>query len=284
MILDEREQQTIARARNLLMEAGVWDLDDDLSCLVDRFLIRANKERALDEFMLAVTERCNRIPLGHIVGAVVFDELPLVVGSGVFIPRPHSTVIHKWLDDTGLDLGARVLDLCAGSGAIGLAIARRRPDLDVTCVEFDEVAVQYLKRNIARMTIKGIQVNALQADIRDTPAFSRFVRQVALIVANPPYVPQGLELLPEWSSHHPQASVYSGTDGLDLTRQIIALAVDLLTPKGWLVIEHGENQAQLVRQLFEQEGLAEVRTIIDHAASDTTGSSVMTVGRLSTDY
>ncbi|WP_248797893.1 HemK/PrmC family methyltransferase [Pseudomonas sp. MWU13-2105] len=283
MILDEREQQAIARARNLLMEAGVWDPDNDLSCLVDRFLIRANKEQALDEFMLAVTERCNRIPLEHIVGAVAFDELPLVVGSGVFIPRPHSTVIHKWLDDAGLVVGAEVLDLCAGSGAIGLAIARRRPDLSVTCVEFDEVAVQYLKRNIARMTMKGIQVNALQADIRDLSAFSRFARQIALIVANPPYVPQGLELQPEWSSHHPQASVYSGADGLDLTRQIIALAIDLLAPRGWLVIEHGEDQAPLVRQLFEQHGLTEIQTIIDHAASDTTGSSVMTVGRLSAD-
>jgi release factor glutamine methyltransferase len=283
MNLDKREQQAVAHARNLLIEASVWDLDNDLNCLVDRFLVRANKERALDEFMLAVNERCNRIPLGHIVGAVEFDELPLVVGSGVFIPRPHSIVIHKWLDDAQLEKGARVFDLCAGSGAIGLAIARRRPDLGVTCVEFDEVAVRYLNRNIARMAVKGIQVNALQADIRDTSAFSRFTGQIALIVANPPYVPQGLELLPEWSSHHPQASVYSGADGLDLTRQIIALAVDLLLPQGWLVIEHGEGQAQAMRQLFERHKLTEVQTVIDHAASDSTGSSVMTVGRLSTD-
>jgi release factor glutamine methyltransferase len=283
MNLDKREQQAVAHARNLLIEASIWDLDNDLNCLVDRFLVRANKERALDEFMLAVNERCNRIPLGHIVGAVEFDELPLVVGSGVFIPRPHSIVIHKWLDDAQLEKGARVFDLCAGSGAIGLAIARRRPDLGVTCVEFDEVAVRYLNRNIARMAVKGIQVNALQADIRDTSAFSRFTGQIALIVANPPYVPKGIELLPEWSSHHPQASVYSGADGLDLTRQIIALAVDLLLPQGWLVIEHGEGQAQAMRQLFERHKLTEVQTVIDHSASDSTGSSVMTVGRLSTD-
>lgn len=284
MILDELEQLAVARARQLLKEANVWDLDDDLNCLVDRFLIRANRKRALDEFMVAVSERCNRVPLGHIVGGVVFDELPLVVGSGVFIPRTHSTVIHKWLSGGQVGRGAHVLDLCAGSGAIGLAIARRRPDLVVTCVEFDEVALQYLNRNVARMAVKGIKVQALQADIRDKSAFSPFTRRVGLIVANPPYVPEGLELLPEWSSHHPQASVYSGGDGLDLIRQIISLAVDLLTPQGWLVIEHGEDQGQAVRQLFEQHGLTEVRTIVDQSVSDSTGSSVMSVGRWSTDF
>lgn len=73
-------------------------------------------------------------------------------------------------------------------------------------------------------------------------------------------------------------------DGLDLIRQIISLAVDLLTPQGWLVIEHGEDQGQAVRQLFEQHGLTEVRTIVDQSVSDSTGSSVMSVGRWSTDF
>lgn len=284
MTLDKLEQQAVARARQLLKEANVWGADDDLHCLVDRFLVRANKKQAIDEFIAAVNERCSRIPLGHIVGVVEFDGLPLVVGSGVFIPRAHSTVIHKWLGDVQLSRGDQVLDLCAGTGAIGLAIARRKPEVDVTCVEFDEVALQYLNRNVARMAVKGIKVQTLQADIRNTSAFSRFRRRVGLIVANPPYVPEGLELLPEWSCHHPQASVYSGRDGLDLIRKIVSLAVELLTPEGWLAIEHGEDQSQEVRQLFEQHGLMEVRTVMDQSVSDSTGSSVMTVGCRSTDF
>lgn len=283
MNLGEHEREAIAQARTLLEEAGVWDPDSDLSGLVDRFIVRADKQRALDEFRLAVSERCNRIPLGHILGTVEFDELPLVIGSGVFVPRPHSTVIHKWLDNTKLTAGTRVLDLCAGSGAIGLAIARRRPDLDVTCVEFEQVAVDYLKRNIARLATRNVQVNALQADICDSTAFAGFTHRTGLIVANPPYVPQHMQLQPEWGDHHPVAAVYSGTDGLDLTRQIIALATTLLMPDGWLVIEHGEDQAHAVRELFEQHRLTGIRTVVDRQASDTTGTSIMTVGRLSID-
>ncbi|MEB0223907.1 HemK/PrmC family methyltransferase [Pseudomonas sp. 10S4] len=279
MSLTDREQLAIDQARVLLRESGVWDLEDDLSCLIDRYIERANKNRALDEFMLAVKERCNRIPLGHIVGTVEFDSMPLVVGSGVFIPRHHSKVIHKWLEASPvLKSGTIVLDLCAGSGAIGLAIARRRPDLKVTCVEVDEIAIQYLKRNVDRLANLGIQANHMQADILNTRAFTQFKNQVGLIVANPPYVPQFQELLPEWSNHHPKASVYSGTDGLELIRQIILLASELLSLEGWLAIEHGEEQAIAVRDLFEQRGFTNTQTIIDKETSDASGSSVMTTG------
>ncbi|UOK37063.1 peptide chain release factor N(5)-glutamine methyltransferase [Pseudomonas palleroniana] len=280
MSLGKFEREAIAQARAQLEASGIWDPDNDLSSLVDRFIVRTDKQRALDEFRLAVSERCNRIPLGHILGSVEFDELPLVVGSGVFVPRPHSTVIHKWLDDTRLATGTRVLDLCAGSGAIGLAIARRRPDLEVTCVELEEVAVSYLKRNIARLSTKNVHVKAMQADIFNVKAFTRFTHQVGLIVANPPYVPQLVQLQPEWGDHHPVVAVYSGADGLDLIRRISELAMTLLRPDGWLVIEHGEDQACAVRKLFKQHHLGEIQTVIDRQASDSTGTSVMTVGRL----
>ncbi|WP_456022528.1 HemK/PrmC family methyltransferase [Pseudomonas protegens] len=280
MSLTELEFLAIDQARELLQKSGVWSLEEDLSCLVDRFIERADKSLALEEFMLAVQERCNRIPLGHIVGTVDFDDLSLVVGSGVFIPRPHSRVIHKWIErSAALESGSKVLDLCAGSGAIGLAIARRRPDLDVTCVEFDPIAIQYLKRNIDRLSFKGVHADHLQADIRDEKAFAQFDQQIDLIVANPPYVPQAQELLPEWGEHHPHASVYSGADGLELIRQIIALADRLLVRDGWLVMEHGEDQAEALRELFRRAHLAEIQTVIDKDQSDASGSSVMTIGR-----
>jgi len=280
MSLTERELLAIDQARELLQNSGVWSLEEDLSCLVDRFIERADKSLALEEFILAVQERCNRIPLGHIVGTVDFDDLSLVVGSGVFIPRPHSRVIHKWIErSAALESGSKVLDLCAGSGAIGLAIARRRPDLDVTCVEFDAIAIQYLKRNIDRLSFKGVHADHLQADIRDEKALAQFDQQIDLIVANPPYVPQAQELLPEWGEHHPPASVYSGADGLELIRQIIALADRLLVRDGWLVMEHGEDQAEALRELFRRAHLVEIQTVIDKDQSDASGSSVMTIGR-----
>ncbi|WP_439878570.1 HemK/PrmC family methyltransferase [Pseudomonas prosekii] len=276
----DRKHLAIIQARAMLQESGVWSVEDDLSCLVDRFIERANKKRALEEFMLAVQERCNRIPLGHIIGTVDFDDMPLVVGSGVFIPRPHSRIIHKWIQSSAeLRPDSKVLDLCAGIGAIGLGIARRRPDFNVTCIEFDPLAVQYLRRNIDRLSYKGVQASCLQADIRDEQAFAHFAHQIDLIVTNPPYVPQAQELLPEWREHHPQSSVYSGADGLELIRQIISLADQALVRDGWLVMEHGEGQAEAVRELFRRSYLTDIQTVIDEDESDASGNSVMTIGR-----
>ncbi|RLU11347.1 modification methylase hemk precursor [Pseudomonas prosekii] len=276
----DREHLAIIQARAMLQESGVWSVEDDLSCLVDRFIERANKKRALEEFMLAVQERCNRIPLGHVIGTVDFDDMPLVVGSGVFIPRPHSRIIHKWIQSSAeLRPDSKVLDLCAGIGAIGLGIARRRPDFNVTCIEFDPLAVQYLRRNIDRLSYKGVQASCLQADIRDEQAFAHFTHQIDLIVTNPPYVPQAQELLPEWREHHPQSSVYSGADGLELIRQIISLADQALVRDGWLVMEHGDGQAEAVRELFRRSYLTDIQTVIDEDESDASGNSVMTIGR-----
>lgn len=271
--------RVIDEAREMLGQSGVWDAEGDLQCLVDRYLQRRCPERARREFLLAVQERCRRVPLAHITGAVEFDELSLAVGTGVFIPRTHSRIIHHWLDEGVIARHARVLDLCAGTGAIGLAIARRRPDLQVTCVEFDAIAFQYLQRNVQRLASEGLRVDALEADISDGRALVPWQGQVALIVANPPYVPDDLELLPEWADHHPKVSVFSGGDGLALIRSIITQSTTLLHSDGWLVLEHAEDQAEAVKALFVQARLQDVETRIDNQASDATGRAVMTIGR-----
>ncbi|MDC9592609.1 HemK/PrmC family methyltransferase [Xenorhabdus sp. IM139775] len=272
-------QVFIDNARKLLSEAGIWDVESDLECLIDRYLERSNKEQAYNEFMLAVYERCNRIPLGHIVNSVNFDGLPLVVGSGVFIPRTHSQLIHKWINkESNIPSGSTVLDLCSGCGAIGLSIAKRRPDLNVVCVEYDTVAFQYLVRNINRLSNLSIKAQAFQTDLRDLQSLDKFKKSVSLIVANPPYIPEKHSILPEWEKHHPYVSVYSGDDGLDLIRSIIIQSKQSLKASGWLVIEHQENQQNAVGNLFLKEGFSQVRTIIDNDSSDTTGLSVITIG------
>ncbi|MDE9541041.1 N5-glutamine methyltransferase family protein [Xenorhabdus bovienii] len=279
MSFSHEYQIFIENARKLLSEAGIWDVESDLECLVDRYLERNNKEQARNEFMLAVYERCNRIPLGHIVNSINFDGLPLVVGSGVFIPRAHSQLIHQWIDkEIDIPLNSTVLDLCSGCGAIGLAIAKRRPDLNVVCVEYDTVAFQYLVRNINRLSNLSIKAQALQTDLRDSRSLDKFEESVSLVVANPPYVPEKYSILPEWEEHHPYVSVYSGDDGLDLIRLIIIQSKQFLKKNGWLVIEHHENQQDNIRNLFLKEGFSQVRTIIDEDFSDTTGLSAITVG------
>lgn len=279
MTYAECERRAISQAHAMLQEAGVWDVAGDLACLVDRFIKRIGSERALDEFMMAVKERCGRVPLGHIVGEVYFDDMHLVVGSGVFVPRFQSRIVQSWMETAvTIPAGEIVMDLCAGCGAIGLSIARRRSDLSVTCVERDEVAVNYLRRNIERMASKGVQVSSFSADVSDAEVFSKFFSRVGLVVANPPYVSKHQVLLPEWSDHHPLDAVYSGQDGLELIRKIILLASSLLHVGGWLAIEHGEDQVGAVQDLFAGSGFVKTQTHIDEIFSDMTGSAVLTVG------
>ncbi|MGV9563458.1 N5-glutamine methyltransferase family protein [Streptomyces sp. NPDC003480] len=276
MTRDETPEATLRRARERLTEAGVWDVEGDLSALVDRFLHRAEPVGAHAEFEAAVAERCARIPLGHITGSVVFDGLGFVVGSGVFVPRSQSTALVEWAaGDEVLPPGGRVLDLCSGVGALGIALARRRPDATVTCVERDETAVQYLRRNVARHAEATRKVTVEVRDLLIPDCLADEAARVDLVIANPPYVPPDVGLLPEWSVHHPRAAVYSGLDGLDLIRAILRHATTVLRPEGRLALEHDEEQPVAVQKLLAAEGFSEVTTL-----PDSDGDPRITVARI----
>jgi release factor glutamine methyltransferase len=252
------QEAALLRARESLAAAGVWDVAGDLDALADRFLARIDPAAALVEFEAAVAERCARIPLGHITGSVTFDGLHLAVGSGVFVPRAESTPLVRWA--TRVDVlphGGRVLDLCSGVGAMALAISRCRPDATVVCVERDDTALQYLRRNVARQAKLTGSVEVVVADLLEADCLTAF-RGVDLIVANPPYVAPHVRLLPEWADHQPQDAIYSGEDGLDLIRCIVAHATRSLRPGGRLALEHDRAEAAAVRQVLAGAGFTEI--------------------------
>ncbi|MEU6479366.1 HemK/PrmC family methyltransferase [Streptomyces sp. NPDC047017] len=273
---DERTGTVLGQARERLAAAGVWDVEGDLSALADRFLVRADPEAARAEFEAALAERCARVPLGHITGSVVFDGLVFAVGSGVFVPRSQSTALIEWA--AGKDVlppGGRALDLCSGVGALGIALAARRPDTSVTCVERDDTAVQYLRRNAARHAGAAPGVTVEVKDLLVPGCLDELAGGVDLVLANPPYVPPGVRLLPEWSVHHPKAAVYSGEDGLDLIRAVVGHAGAVLRPGGRLALEHDEAQPALVRELLAAGGFSEATTL-----SDSAGDPRITVARV----
>jgi release factor glutamine methyltransferase len=275
MMVSPSYEQVIHQARERLAEAGVWDVVGDVNALVDRFLTRAEPSAAVVEFQQAIAERGARIPLGHITGSVIFDGLPLVVGSGVFVPRAESVALVEWATDTEvLPQGGRVLDVCSGVGALGIAVSRRRPDVAVVCVERDDTAVQYLRRNVARQAHVTGQVEIDVADLLSPNCLAAYEGEVNLIMANPPYVAPHVRLLPEWSEHQPKAAIYSGEDGLDLIRRITTLAADVLCPGGWLAFEHDRAQPAAVRQILVARGFSDVSTFADSA-----GESRVTVAR-----
>ena len=161
--------------------------------------------------------------------------------------------------------GGLVLDLCAGVGPLGLAISRRRPDVAAVCVERSDAAVQYLRRNIARHRAAIGRADVHEADLFDPHCLDDY-QGADLIVANPPYVPPDVRLLPEWSEHQPKDAIYSGTtDGLDLVRVIIAHALRTLRPGGRLAFEHDRSQPEPVRALLAGAGCTDITTTLDSA-------------------
>ncbi|MFJ4372142.1 N5-glutamine methyltransferase family protein [Pseudomonas japonica] len=269
-----------AMALRKLDGAGVWDPLGDLRALTDKHFSpdRALDAQRLDSFRSDVAERCARIPLGHILGYVDFGEQRLLVGSGTFVPRRQSLAMVRWIErNLALSRESTVYDLCAGVGAIGLAIWAGSAARTV-CVEHDSTAQAYLRRNIQRVDARH-EVSLLAADITCLEAFEHARGGVDVVVSNPPYVPHGTELLPEWSRHHPPAAVFAGQRGGELIAASARLAAALLRPGGVLLVEHGEAQSAQVGSLLEAQGFHSIRHCHDDDFSDATGPSVFTVGR-----
>jgi release factor glutamine methyltransferase len=141
-----------------------------------------------------------------------------------------------------------VVDLCAGTGAIALAVATELPGAVVYAVERDPEALQWLRRNVSN------QVTVLAGDVTEEATTSTLDGRVDLLLCNPPYVPDGTPVPPEVFDHDPGIAVFGGPDGLAVIRPVIGRAAALLRPGGWVGIEHDESQGESVPALFRAAG------------------------------
>lgn len=204
-----------------------------------------------------LARRTDGVPVQHLTGEAAFRTVTLAVGPGVFIPRPETEVMVGWALEHCRP-GDRVVELCAGSGAISLALATELPGLDIHAVELSEEAVAYAARNLA-----GSGVDLRQGDMAD--AFRDLDGTVDLVIANPPYVPlTAWDGVPaEVRDFDPHLALFSGDDGLDAMRVLVGVADRLLRPGGVLAAEHAEVQASAVVDLFVGAGFADVRDHTD---------------------
>jgi release factor glutamine methyltransferase len=217
-----------------------------------------------------VTRRCAGEPLAYVLGEQHFWTLPLKVTPAVLIPRPETElVVERALHHTADRHTAQVLDLGTGSGAIALAVAHERPKARVWAVDQSEAALAVAKENAALNQIRNVEF--LRSDWYAAVPPHRF----DLILSNPPYIAAGdPHLEPAVLAHEPADALIAGHDGLDDLRQIISRAREFLAPSGWIVLEHGWQQASAVRQLLESSGLSSVAS---HA--DLAGHERVTEGR-----
>lgn len=215
----------------------------------DRAWLLAHDTDALDgaacsRFDADCARRLHGEPVAYIVGYKEFFGLRLSVDARVLVPRPDTETLVTWALEH-LPANGTVLDLGTGSGAIALALQHARPDATVTAVDrsADALAVAQANAQRLRLPVQFAQSDWLQA-VR-----GRF----DLIVSNPPYIAAHDDHLADLV-HEPQQALVAGGDGLDDLRTIIAAAGAHLHAGGWLLLEHGYDQAEPVGALLAQHG------------------------------
>ncbi len=203
------------------------------------------------ENVLALIERRvgERLPVAYLVGETWFAGLKFKSDRRALVPRsPIAELIESgfapWLDERQVE---RVLDLCTGSGCIGIAMAEYNPDWQVDIVDVSEEALSLARENIVFQHVEG-RVEAIQSDLFEGVKDRRY----DLIVSNPPYVTEDeYAALPGEYAHEPKLGLTSGTDGLDLCLRMLDEAADHLTEDGLLIVEVGESEHALAALLPE---------------------------------
>lgn len=194
-------------------------------------------------------------PFAYVLGEWEFYGLPLYVSQDVLIPRDDTCAVAALAIQQGifLDKDPRVLDLCCGSGCIGLAVANRVKDCRVTLADLSKEALQIAKKNIALHKVGG-RVSCIQVDaMQEAPAF---LGKFDLIVSNPPYVTaQEMQELPESvKAYEPHMALFGGEDGLDFYRAIVKNYTSALKTGGFLCFEFGMGQGDAVCAILEESG------------------------------
>ena len=194
-------------------------------------------------------------PLPYVLGEWEFYGLTLTVDRNVLIPRDDTVAVASLAINQGIFLNhdPRVLDLCTGSGCIGLAIASRIKDARVTLADISKDALAVAKKNITAHKLSG-RVSCVQADaLSPAPAF---LGKFDMIVSNPPYItgPELAELPDSVKLYEPHIALFGGRDGLDFYRSIAANYTRALKPGGYLALEFGDTQGDDVCRILEDHG------------------------------
>lgn len=191
-----------------------------------------------ETFWKLLDRRCAHEPLQYLTGIAYFRYLELQVGPGVLVPRPESELLVEaalqYIASRG-ESPVSVVDLGAGSGALTLAIATEAPNTHLIAVEKDPGALEWLRKNVSRI---DESVRILELDVEDALDGVK----CDLIIANPPYIPDGQELPKDVAEHEPEVALYGGPDGMELPRRFINAAARILKSGGFLAIEHHESQ------------------------------------------
>lgn len=234
---------------------------------------QSGEDAALKRFHTMVDRRSKREPLQHITGHAPFRYLDLKVGLGVFIPRQETELVVQegvdWITKHGM-CSAKVVDLCAGSGAIGLSFVTEVPGSEVWAVEKSEQTAQWTRVNLNETAKKYPSIASNYhleiADATQTPTLNQLDGTIDIVLTNPPYVPLAdIPQQPEVRDYDPDLALYGGSaDGTLIPERIIARAAKLLKNGGLLVMEHDITQGERLSAFALSYGFSNVMVHNDY--------------------
>lgn len=257
-------------ARRRLREIGVTQDMLEARELVCYAVDKTRSQFLMDRNLYATSDKAERVeellrqrltgqPLAHIIGEWEFYGIPLIITPDVLIPRSDTETVAEQAILRAREAGTscRVLDLCTGSGCIGLAVAKNVPGSRVVLADLSEGAIRIAKQNIRRNNLTA-SVSCMKADAMEPP--SKFIGSFNVIVSNPPYIRAGEreDLDPSVRDFEPWMALDGGEDGLRFYRTIAREWKEVLRPGGWLVFEVGYDQADDVERILMREGFGEI--------------------------
>jgi len=252
-------RRAIDSATALLADAGIDSARCDAEQLaahlagVDRgrlALLDSPDDEFFKRYREAVTARSRRAPLQHVTGTAAFGPVQLHVGPGVFIPRPETESILEWVTAQQLPPQPVIVDLCTGSGALAVAVAYHEPAARVIGIDDSDAALDYARRNA-----EGTAVELVRADVTVDGLLPELDGQVDLIVANPPYIPDAVELDPDVAQHDPHHALFGGPDGMSVIAAVVGLAGRWLRRGGLFAVEHDDTTSSETVELLYSTGL-----------------------------
>ena len=271
--LHYREAYLQGRAR--LEAAGVPEAELDARLLLEyvcgtqRQTMLLKPERGLtdaeaERYGKAVSERAKRVPLQHITGRQYFMGLEFLVDARVLVPRPDTEILVEEVLKDGAN-GARVLDLCTGSGCILLSILKYSVSAEGTGTDLSADALRVAEENAKRLQQEAV---FYAGDL--FAALPGGERGFDIIVSNPPYIEREVipGLMPEVREHDPYMALDGGMDGLDFYRRIAKEAPAHFAAEGRLYLETGSTQAAAVSALLRENGFTGIRIVKDYAGLD----------------
>lgn len=254
--------------------------DQKTASLLARHLLcyvsgKSHEQMVADREMYASQEVCDAMekavarviggePLAYVLGEWTFYGMTLYIDRNVLIPRDDTCAVAQLAMKQGLFLeqDPRILDLCTGSGCIGLAIAQRVKDARVTLADLSKDALNIAKKNVTRHQLSG-RVSCVQADALG--AAPTYLGKFDMIVSNPPYIPtkEMAELPNSVKDYEPHMALDGGADGLDFYRSIVENYTSALKPGGYLCFEFGMGQGDDVCAILTQHGYTILERVQD---------------------